>query len=744
MAIRITVLLLVLPAIHGCSLMVTQPASGDAQVKSRGIADAKFMEQFAATRRFTAGRPTSTTITPDSKAVLFLRSGPRSFVQDLFELDLETRTEKRILTAEQVLQGAEENLSTEEKARRERMRMSARGIASYKLSKDGSQILVPLSGRLFVIARATLAVTELESDQGYPIDPKFSPDGEYVSCVRDGELFVIDLTTHEERQLTNGAGSGITHALAEFVAQEEMGRRSGYWWSPDSSLIAFQRTDTSKVEKLHILDAMHPEKPAQAWPYPRAGRNNADVTLGVISLADGSIQWIDWDREQYPYLATVRWQKNAPLTILVQNRRQTEEALLAVDAETGSTSMLLVEEDSAWINLDQSMPHWITGGSRFLWTTERNGAWQLEMRLRDGSLERALTDKRFPFTQFVDFDPESGIAYVLGSDDPRQTHLYRVDTKSASAPVCVTTAPGAHHAQFSKDHSLFVHSANLLNGRRTMTVRHADGSVIAQLESLGEDAPFTPNLEFTTVGTHPALDAVLIRPRDFDPAQRYPVIVYVYGGPHSQVVRKTPYLYLRQQWFADHGFVVVAIDGQGTPSRGRAWERATKGNLIEIPLADQIAGLKALGSKYRELDLSRVGIYGWSFGGYFSAMAVTRHPEIYRAAIAAAPVTDWRDYDTHYTERYMGLPEENLEGYKRASVLTHAESLSRPLLLIHGTADDNVYFMHSLKLSNELFRAGIGHEFLPLSDFTHMVADPEVTARLYDRMADFFIKNLKR
>jgi dipeptidyl-peptidase-4 len=260
---------------------------------------------------------------------------------------------------------------------------------------------------------------------------------------------------------------------------------------------------------------------------------------------------------------------------------------------------------------------------------------------------------------------------------------------------------------------------------------------------VAEPSPFVPRLEIATVGDNPALYAAIVRPRDFDSGRKYPVIDSVYGGPHAQTVRADPLSYLLQQWIADHGYIVVSIDGRGTPSRGRDWERVIKGNLIDIPLEDQVAGIEALAHEYREIDINRVGIYGWSFGGYFSAMAVMRRPDVFKAGVAGAPVCDWRDYDTHYTERYMGLPEENAEGYDASSVLTYCDRLERPLLIIHGTADDNVYFMHSLKMSNELFRQGRDHEFLILSDFTHMVADPLVTTRLYERIFAFLEQGLR-
>jgi len=722
------------------------------------VADPAFLEQYAATRRFSAGQPTAVKLVPDGSAVLFLRSPARSFVQDLYEFNTATGQDRLLLTADQILQGAEENLSVEERARRERMRISARGIASYQLSKDGTKILVPLSGRLFVIDRSSATVRELVSDAGFPIDPRFSPDGRSLACVRDKELYVMEIASGVERCLTSGSSSTLSHGLAEFVAQEEMDRREGYWWSPDSKTIAYQETSTEGMEMMHIADATHPDRVPQAWAYPRPGQKNAEVRLGLISIDGGETRWVNWDRERYPYLATVRWpinpnalerwgdvsvRKAAPLTILVQNRQQTEEALFRVDVETGSTALLLIEKDEAWINLDQSMPKWFPDGSAFLWTTERHGSWQLELRSANGRLLRPLTGMALGLKGFVDLDPESGVVHVSASSDPTQTHLYRLSTEaSASAPIQLTTEPGLHSATFSENHQIYVHASSTMDGRRKAVVRNTDGHELGRLQSVAEQPPFVPNIELTTVGADPLFHAVLVRPRNFDSRRRYPVIVSVYGGPHGQEVLATPSAYLIDQWIADHGFIVVSIDGRGTPSRGRNWERVIKGNLIDVPLDDQVAGLKALARKYSELDLDRVGIYGWSFGGYFSAMAVMRRPDVFDVGVAGAPVAEWLDYDTHYTERYLGLPDENPSGYADSSVLTYAKDLDKDLLIIHGTADDNVYFSHSLKMSNALFRAGKPHDFLALSDFTHMVADPLVTTRLYQRIVEFFVKHL--
>jgi len=471
----------------------------------------------------------------------------------------------------------------------------------------------------------------------------------------------------------------------------------------------------------------------------------------------GAVTWISWDRATYPYVATVTWTKNAPLTILVQNRNQTEQVLLSVDEKTGATTPLLTESDSAWINIYESCPKYLEDGSGFLWVTEQyKGAApgkdfaRLELRNRDGTLKRVLTPPGFPMFDCVGLDEVRGFAYIAHSRFPTRTHVARValsgDALTLASPVNINDGVGQFSAVFSKNHAVYVESANMLNGDVSWTVKNGQGATLGVLVSAAEQPPFVPKIELTTVGNLVGRSreyyAAITRPRNFTTSKKYPVIVQVYGGPGNTTVNAAAMGYLLPQWMADHGFIVVSIDGRGTPRRGRAWERAIKNNLIDIPLEDQADGLELLGRRYPEMDLSRVGITGWSFGGYFSAMAVMRKPGVYSCGVAGAPVCAWEDYDTHYTERYMGLPQQNPAGYAAANVLTYCKDLKVPLLIIHGTADDNVYFMHSLKMTGELFRNGKMFEFLPLAGFTHMVPDPNATKKLQERIIGFFEKHL--
>ena len=706
-------------------------------------ADLRYFRELVETRNYSLGQPVSPKITPDGKAVIFLRSGPRDPVLRLYEFTIAEAKLREILTPEKLLRGAEEKLTAEERSRRERERQSLRGFTSFHLSKDGSKLLVALSSKLYVITRTDSRVTELPN-RGW-IDPHFSPDGRAVAAVNGGEIHVVDLETKADVALTSGGTETLQHGTAEFVAQEEMDRHEGFWWSPDSQWIAYQETDNSGVESRFIADPLHPETPPAKNFYPRAGTNNAKVRLGIVARTGGATRWVEWDREKYPYLARVVWKEvAAPLCLLVQNRAQQEELLLAVDPSSGATRELLREKDAAWLNLDSKpMPVWRKDGREFLWTTERNGAWQVELHSADGAFVRAITPVTFNLDAFIDLNETDRSIVVAGGPDPRERHLFRFALEAKAEPQRLTRESGSHDAVFGEAKEQFLHRFNLVDGRAGWEVlRTSDGGKLGALPSVAERPSVLPKVELTRTDGPRAMDAAIVRPRDFAKGKHYPVILDVYAGPHHKQVLAQADRYMIDQWMADRGYIVVLIDGRGTPGHGREWERAIRGNLIEVALTDQIAGLQALAKREPAMDLKRVGVVGWSFGGYFSAMAVMRKPEVFRCGVAGAPVVTWENYDTYYTERYLGLPSENAEGYRASSVLTYAGDLRQPLLLIHGLTDDNVYAQHSMQLSEALFNAGKTFNFLPLLG-THMVSDPLLRLRRQTRIVEFFDSVLK-
>ncbi|MBW7896353.1 MAG: DPP IV N-terminal domain-containing protein [Opitutaceae bacterium] len=707
----------------------------------------EFFRDLAETRNYTLGRPEQAQLTPDGATVIFLRGGPRDAVLRLYELDVTTGAERELLTPESLLGTDDEVISAQEKARRERSRVTHRGFTTFDLSHDGRRVLVTLSGRLFVLNRAPSADSQPMviplPGEGW-IDPRFSPDGTAVAAVRAGELHVIEMATLDVRTLTAGAGDSLTHGLAEFVAQEEMSRAEGYWWSPDSRFLAYQQTDESKVEVRYVADPLYPEQPPTKFYYPKAGSTNAKVRLGVIAREGGETTWVHWDAEQYPYLARVAWpQAAAPLCVLVQDRHQQNQVLLAADPTTGDTRAVLREQDPAWLNLDGKLvlPRWLKSGRQFLWTTERNGQWQVELRAADGTLLHAITPPDFIYKELLHVDEDRGWVYVRGSLDPVESHVWRFPLADGQGRQ-LTAGRGMHDAVFARNAPVWLHEFTLIDGNRGTLVRDDDNTGSTALISVAEEPRQWPAVQLLRTGSDPDFNAAIVRPRNFQAGKNYPVILYVYAGPTTTVVTADATRFLTDQWMADQGYLVVRIDGRGTPYRGRAWERIVRGNLIDVALQDQVAGLTALADQIPELDLTRVGVTGWSFGGYFSAMAAMRRPDIFRCAVVGAPVITWENYDTYYTERYLGLPQENPGAYRVSSVLTYVDELRRPLLIFHGLTDDNVYFQHALQLADALYRTGKPHEIVPLTG-THMVNDPVVKLRQQQRIMEFFARHLR-
>jgi dipeptidyl-peptidase-4 len=725
-------------------LLALQVFTLAAASKEPQLVNTKYLRDHAETRGFTLGRPGKAIPTPDNSAVLFLRSQARVPQLELYEFNCETKQTRLLLTPAQVLKGAEENLSAEEKARRERQRVSVGGFTDFQLSHDGSRILLSLSGKLYVVQRATAEAQLLKTGDGTIVDPKFSPDGKSVSYVLNNDVFVFDLESQSERRVTMGGTEEIRHGVAEFVAQEEIDRFSGYWWSPDSKFMAYTEADHRGVEMWYVADSAQPGNAPFPAYYPRPGKKNVKVRMGVIPVAGGETKWIEWNNERYPYLVSVHWEKNGPLTLAVQTRDQHETVLLESDVTTGHAKTLLTERDEAWVAVRQDVPHWLPGGKGFLWASEKKAGWQLEWRKPSGELGKVLVEPGDGFRSLIKADKKGQKVFYTARPNPTETQLWSVSLDGQR--VALTTGAGVHSGHFGDGDGIYIESLAPLDSMPISTVHHPDGTRIGELPSVSEKPPFVPRVEITKVGAGKGFYAALVRPQNFDRKKRYPVIVNVYAGPlHADstgMVTASMGKWLLAQWLADQGFVLVSIDGRGTPGRDHDWVRAIGKHFGSVPLDDQVAGLKALGKKYPELDLKRVGIYGWSFGGYMSALGVLRRPDIFKAGVAGAPPTDWLDYDTHYTERYLGMPDTDAAAYAEGSLINYAKELQRPLLLIHGTSDDNVYFRHTLKLADAFFRAGKKFDLLPLSSMTHMTPDPVVTERLYSRIASYFQEHL--
>ncbi|MGW8794849.1 prolyl oligopeptidase family serine peptidase [Streptomyces althioticus] len=684
-----------------------------------------FPRRHARTLRFTLGAPRSFSVAPDGSRVVFLRSGSGTDrANALWVLDTDGGGERVAADPRALLGGASEQLSAEERARRERSREGGAGIVGYATDAAVELAAFALSGRLYTAELRAGTARELPTP-GPVIDPRPSPDGRHVAYVARGALRVVSAEGADDRALTTPEAEDVTYGLAEFVAAEEMSRSRGFWWSPESDRLLVARADDTPVREWWISDPAHPDRAPHSVRYPAAGTPNADVRLFVVDL-EGTRTEVSWDRKRYPYLARVHWSAAGAPLLLVQARDQRAQLILAVDPDTGATRMVHADEDPEWLELFPGVPCWSPSG-QLVRIADEGGA----RRLAVG--ERPLTGPQLHIRAVLDVsDDDVLVSASAGAEaaapEIGEVHVYRVNELGVER---VSEEPGVHTAVRSGGVTVLVSATLDRPGSRVRVLR--DGKQTATVPSHAEDPGMSPRVTLTQGGARRIPCAVLM-PRDYAGDTPLPVLMDPYGGPHGQRVAAAHNPYLTSQWFADQGFAVVVADGRGTPGHSPAWEKSVKDDIAAVVLQDQVDALQALAGDF-PLDLDRVAIRGWSFGGYLAALAALRRPDVFHAAVVGAPVTDLRLYDTHYQERYLGHPDEQPEVYRRNSLiddagLVDAADLHRPMMIIHGLADDNVVVAHSLRLSSALLAAGRPHEVLPLSGVTHMTPQEEVAENL--------------
>ncbi|MCG7204649.1 S9 family peptidase [Streptomyces arenae] len=696
-----------------------------------------FPRRHARTQRFTLGAPRAFTVAPDGSRVAFLRSGSGTDrANSLWVLDVPTGEERLAADPRALLGGAEEHLSPQERARRERSREGGAGIVGYATDAALELASFALSGRLFTAELRAGTAREL-TVPGPVIDPRPSPDGRHVAYVAQGAVRVVGAEGEGDRALAEPESEQVTYGLAEFVAAEEMGRSRGFWWSPGSDRLLVARVDDTPVQRWWIADPAHPERDPNHVAYPAAGTPNADVSLFVHDL-DGGRTEVSWDRARYPYLAHVHWSDAGAPLLLVQARDQRSQLFLAVDPQSGTTRMVHADEDPTWLELFAGVPCWSPSG-RLVRIADEGGARVLAVG------ERPLTGAQLHIRAVLDVTSDDVLVSASAGEEAEspeigEVHVYRVSELGVER---VSQEPGVHTAVRAGGVTVLVSATLDRPGSRVQVLR--DGKPAATVTSYAEDPGLSPRVTLTQGGARRIPCAVLM-PRDYHGDTPLPVLLDPYGGPHGQRVVAAHNAHLTSQWFADQGFAVVVADGRGTPGRSPAWEKSIKDDVAAVVLQDQVDAVQALAADF-PLDLSRVAIRGWSFGGYLAALAALRRPDVFHAAVVGAPVTDLRLYDTHYQERYLGDPGEQPEVYRRNSViddagLTEAAGPHRPMMVIHGLADDNVVVAHSLRLSSALLAAGRPHEVLPLSGVTHMTPQEQVAENLLLLQLDFLKRSL--
>ncbi|MGW3593526.1 prolyl oligopeptidase family serine peptidase [Streptomyces sp. NPDC005167] len=699
-----------------------------------------FPRQHARTQRFTLGAPRAFTVSPDGERVIFLRSASGTDRSNkLWVLDLAadgTPSERIVADPGTLLGGSAEKLSAQERARRERSREGSSGIVGYAVDSAAELAAFALSGKVYV-AELRAGSTRALPVPGPVLDPRPSPDGRHIAYVSKGALRVVGAEGDGDRALAEPEDAHISYGLAEFIAAEEMQRSRGFWWSPESDRLLVARVDDSTVKRWWIADPAHPDRKPAEVAYPAAGTPNADVRLLVLGL-DGTRTEVVWDRSRYPYLAQVHWSSQGAPLILVQARDQRSQLFLAVDPESGTTRTVHVDEDPVWLDLFAGVPAWAPDG-RLVRIVDEGGARVLSVG------DRPLTGAQLQILAVLDIGESDVLVTASAGEEAAEpeigeSHVYRVNELGVQR---VSEGAGVHSAVRAGGVTVLVSTSLERPGAAVRVLR--DGKQIATVATCAEEPVLSPRVQLTEGGAHRIPCAVLL-PTDYqESAGPLPVLMDPYGGPHGRRVVAAHNPHLTSQWFADQGFAVVVADGRGSPGRSPAWEKAIRDNLV-LTLDDQVEAVHALAERF-PLDLSKVAIRGWSYGGYLAGMAVLRRPDVFHAAVVGAPVTDQRLYDTHYTERYLGDPTTQPEVYAYNSLLTD-EGLSeaadqvRPMMIIHGLADDNVVVAHSLRLSSALLSAGRPHEVLPLSGVTHMTPQEQVAENLLLLQVDFLKRSL--
>ncbi len=701
--------------------------------------------------------PSAFAFRPDDALLTCLYSPDGSLTNQMYAFDLNTGQMRPYLTAPGEGE-TEENLSLEERLRRERQRQRALGITTYAWAEAKNRILVPIKGALYVQDAENQPLRLLVSADGGPvIDPQFSPDGEWIAYVQDAELFVVAFAGGQPRQLTHGArGTGRTHGLAEYIAQEEMDRSSGFWWAPDSKQIAFTEVDETHIPIYRIVhqgkDATG-EAAQEDHHYPFAGAENARVRLGVVPVDGGAPVWMHTEGDAYQYLARVRWLADGRLAAQFLNREQSQLKLVGFDPHSGAGKLILVETSGVWINLHHIFqpvrPQPGTPRDHFIWASERSGFRHLYLYRNDGTLVRGLTGGEWMVDALAGVDEKNGWVYFTATKEtPLESHLYRVPL-TGGEPQKLTQQPGMHAVKLDHARARFVDVySSTQHPPRVDLCSLENGDLLCSLYEAKDDGIQALDLQPPELVTLNNRDGTLLYGAVYRPqgsgAAPYPAIVQVYGGPHAQTVNNSwaMTVSMRAQYLRSLGFVVFLLDNRGSARRGLEFEGALRHALGSVEVRDQVDGVRWLVNQGLA-DPRRVGIYGWSYGGYIALMCLAQAPDTFQAAVSGAPVTHWDGYDTCYTERYMGTPQSNPQGYAGWNVMQFVDQIRGRLMIVHGLIDENVHFRHTARLINALIRARKPYELLLFPDERHMPRKMEDRVYMEERIRDFFLESLR-
>ena len=684
--------------------------------------------------------------TPDGKELSYFetKGSGRDAKTELWVMDAASG-ERRLLVASDKLESI---LPAETSRPTQATGLGRRAPSQYQWAPDGAGILFQ--------GPTALAWLDMKSQTGHTVvsgkaaiaDPKISPDGRNVSFVRDHNIWLVNLADGKERAVTQGGTEEIRKGELDWVYPEELDIKTAYWWAPDSSAIAYLEMDERKVSQYPLIDFSSPSGEAEMERYPTAGGANPIVHVFVTSLNGGETRAMDTGAETDIYIPRVNWLVDSKhLAIQRLNRAQTTLDLLIADAATGKTRTALSENDSNWINVSDDL-YFLKDGKRFLWSSERSGYRHLYLFGLEGKQLAQITKGEWEVSAADAVDEARGLVYFTATEkSPLERHLYRV-TLDGTGLTRITKQEGTHGAVFAPNAAAFYDTYSNAAAPPRQDLYRSDGSRIGtinenKIAELG-DYHLSP-MEYLTVKSRDGveLNASIIKPPDFNPQKKYPVLVYTYGGPHAQVVRNTwgGANFLWHQLMAQKGYIIFSVDNRGSAGRGHAFETPLHFRMGAQELSDQRDGAQYLKS-LPYVDSNRIGIWGWSYGGHMTLHAMFEAGDDFKAGFAGGPVTDWRYYDSIYTERYLGLPQKNEKGYQDSSPVKYAGQLKGKLLIAHGTGDDNVHFANTLSVINDLIEAGKYVEVLAFPGRGHGVSDPPARRVLMHRVTQFFLDNL--
>jgi dipeptidyl-peptidase 4 len=635
-------------------------------------------------------------------------------------------------------------------------------IQNYFWSPDEKQLLFTGSlmarsqktgGNFYLYDLRMEAFKQLTETDQEQMNAKFSQDGSMIGFVRANNIFVLNLSDGKETQLTFDGAEHVLNGRFDWVYEEEFSIIDGWQWSPDSKSIAYWQLDENRVPEFPIMDFLPLHQEVKKMRYPKAGDPNSMVRIGVVNLETKKTIWMDigapFDSTQDLYIPRMQW-TNKPNMLLIQrlNRQQNQLDVMLVDGTSGKAKIILTETDNTWVDVKSGALSCLEKSDQFIWSSRRDGYRHLYLYDLEGKLIRQLTQGEWEVERFAGVDEKNGTVYfIAGVTSPLERDLYSVKL-DGSGFKRITKGSGTHGANFTPDYSVFLETFSDVNTPTKTSLRKNDGSLICVIEegtiNALADYTLSPKTFFkfkTSDGIE--LNGSMIKPFDFDPQKKYPVLIDVYGGPGSQTVRNSwgGSNFLWYQLLAQKGYIIVSVDNRGTGARGKEFESITYKHLGKWETHDQIEGAKYLAT-LPYVDASRIGIWGWSYGGYMTLMAMFLGADVFKTGVAVAPGTDWKYYDTIYSERYMLTPKENPDGYEESAPVNHVKDLKGNLLIIHGTADDNVHWQNTVALVSALIKEGKQFETAFYPGGMHGIAYGKARVQLYTKITNFILEKL--